>query len=707
MKKNLWMMAAMLICGVMMVLTSCSSSDDDNNNNDGGNTTPPEVTWEEPTTDQMAVRVTADLTTASLSEFANSSTGAALIRRLPKVTGTFTNDTEMVLLKGSDVSSQSDEVIAKMAILLNYGGYVALERPTQGQLDAFMDKMEAVTAKIVLEAADELFDLTPEEQAATVEASMAGRMALRRENLMNHTRAAGADKACAEIIIFGPYDCYFEEPLDVEGEVTTYFTDCDGNIVADETSGKADGETDWQPTDYHYGLVADGAAQWLNTIEAQFDDEDAWYEVEGVAARRAPHRASGTKAINDIMNASETFTKSGQMYFRASDASKTSDKSDIIYRTDRVMMTLRTWGVHDVANHKDFYYVNQNVLLRMGNSGEFDPFFCRYYAPTDWMTEINKDGKATGNLWYGNFLTQYETSMNLQAVDSKTTGVINCEAATPETANQMTTQSVNTTTSHSRQVTTSHTATASFGTQGWKPTFELRYDFKRGSNVTDGNSFAMTNSKSIKDLAVVKNTNGTEVKWTYKGRLPKTSGPGNKTHEQPAEILVNDANLVNDACWSVENAVGQYAVNIGSYPVTGVLLLNSKGVSSVQHTKTTFDNNWVIKLAQPARAVHTWRMYVRVLEWREGFQQGAQSDLQQALIKKFPDLYQSVFEVGELTDESLQNATGIITYTKNVFDVYKDILQAMAKSFGIKKFSITWSSDKNRETKQGYEVVVE
>ena len=707
MKKNLWMMAAMLICGVMMVLTSCSSSDDDNNNNDGGNTTPPEVTWEEPTTDQMAVRVTADLPTASLSEFANSSTGAALIRRLPKVTGTFTNDTEMVLLKGSDVSSQSDEVIAKMAILLNYGGYVALERPTQGQLDAFMDKMEAVTAKIVEEAADELFDLTPEEQAATVNASMAGRMALRRENLMNHMRAAGADKACAEIIIFGPYDCYFEEPLDVEGEVTTYITDCDGNIVADETSGKADGETDWQPTDYHYGLVADGAAQWLNTIEAQFDDEDAWYEVEGVAARRAPHRASGTKAINDIMNASETFTKSGQMYFRASDASKTSDKSDIIYRTDRVMMTLRTWGVHDVANHKDFYYVNQNVLLRMGNSGEFDPFFCRYYAPTDWMTEINKDGKATGNLWYGNFLTQYETSMNLQAVDSKTTGVINCEAATPETANQMTTQSVNTTTSHSRQVTTSHTATASFGTQGWKPTFELRYDFKRGSNVTDGNSFAMTNSKSIKDLAVVKNTNGTEVKWTYKGRLPKTSGAGNKTHEQPAEILVNDANLVNDACWSVENAVGQYAVNIGSYPVTGVLLLNSKGVSSVQHTKTTFDNNWVIKLAQPARAVHTWRMYVRVLEWREGFQQGAQSDLQQALIKKFPDLYQSVFEVGELTDESLQNATGIITYTKNVFDVYKDILQAMAKSFGIKKFSITWSSDKNRETKQGYEVVVE
>jgi hypothetical protein len=42
-----------------------------------------------------------------------------------------------------------------------------------------------------------------------------------------------------------------------------------------------------------------------------------------------------------------------------------------------------------------------------------------------------------------------------------------------------------------------------------------------------------------------------------------------------------------------------------------------------------------------------------------------------------------------------------------VFNVYKDILQETAKSFGIKKFRITWSSDKNLETKQDYEVTVE
>ena len=79
----------------------------------------------------------------------------------------------------------------------------------------------------------------------------------------------------------------------------------------------------------------------------------------------------------------------------------------------------------------------------------------------------------------------------------------------------------------------------------------------------------------------------------------------------------------------------------------------------------------------------------------------------QHIMKKFPDLYQSSFQIGELTPESIKNATVYILYSQKVFDVYKDILQGIAKSFGIKKFRITWSSDKNLETKQGYEVTVE
>ena len=55
----------------------------------------------------------------------------------------------------------------------------------------------------------------------------------------------------------------------------------------------------------------------------------------------------------------------------------------------------------------------------------------------------------------------------------------------------------------------------------------------------------------------------------------------------------------------------------------------------------------------------------------------------------------------------MKNATAYILYSKKVFDVYKDILQGIAKSLGIKKFRITWSGDKNLETKEGYVVEVE
>jgi len=146
---------------------------------------------------------------------------------------------------------------------------------------------------------------------------------------------------------------------------------------------------------------------------------------------------------------------------------------------------------------------------------------------------------------------------------------------------------------------------------------------------------------------------------------------------------------------------------VGNLPVTGVLLLDSKGNSSIQETKTAYDNIWDVTLAQPCRSLQKWRMFVRVLEWKDGFKEGAQSDLQQALMKKFPDLYQSTIQIGELTPESVKNATAYILYSQKVFDVYKDILQGIAKSFGIKKFCITWSGDKNLETKKGYEVTVE
>jgi hypothetical protein len=62
--------------------------------------------------------------------------------------------------------------------------------------------------------------------------------------------------------------------------------------------------------------------------------------------------------------------------------------------------------------------------------------------------------------------------------------------------------------------------------------------------------------------------------------------------------------------------------------------------------------------------------------------------------------------VGELEPGSMQAATSIIQYSKLVFDNYKDILQSLGRSYGVKKYVIYWSSDSNIKTKDGYVVTI-
>ena len=174
MRYKFWMLGILMITGAA-TLTSCS--DDDKNSSDNNSGT--EYTWEEPTTDQLGVRVTSDLSAASFSQFPEQSVGAAFIKRLPKVTASFMTDTELILVKGSDVGSLTNEQVAQMAITLLYEGYVAIVTPTVKQLDVFNDKITKGISAIVSDSINDVFVLTPEQAAATVQASLAGRMQTR------------------------------------------------------------------------------------------------------------------------------------------------------------------------------------------------------------------------------------------------------------------------------------------------------------------------------------------------------------------------------------------------------------------------------------------------------------------------------------------------------------------------------------------------
>ena len=95
------MMAAILICGTTTVtLSSCS--EDNNATPTGGIEIEPTTEEVEPTTDQMAVSVTASVPAAVLSKFNDNSTGAAFVKRLPETSGEITDQTRLVVVKGSD-----------------------------------------------------------------------------------------------------------------------------------------------------------------------------------------------------------------------------------------------------------------------------------------------------------------------------------------------------------------------------------------------------------------------------------------------------------------------------------------------------------------------------------------------------------------------------------------------------------------------------
>ena len=659
-------LAAILIISGSTVLTSCS---DDEVTETGTGTG-----WTEPATDQMDVTVTYPLTAASLSQFAEPSTGAALIRRLPKVTAAITDDTRMVLLKGSDAGSLSYGEIAAMVDVLANNGYLAIETPTEKQLDTFLDQLDKAIAEYVASYVNDEFELTSEQMQATLSASMAGRMQTRRANLAAYTRAAAADRPCTELLIFGPTGYFFLEADNSDDMIVTYATDTEGNIVEEpyETACNA-GEM----TAYRYGLYADGAAGWLNGTEAAMEAADEQQTRGG-----APRRASGAKAINDLESACETFTHYQNINYKTS-GNKAS------YKVKACQTTLSYWGVHSTTNHRDYYYVSQKVLLSLGADNGVDIFYARDKAADVW-TVVSQFGKY--NLMYGSYLTKYETSMNLKGDK----GYIKGEAATPETANQTITESVNLTTSSSSTSGQSKVLGATLGGSLAGFTGHVTGGRVWNSGKTTGSSFAMGNSKSIKDLNVVKNSLGTMVKWTYSGKDLQVTGQPNKwQHETMPPILVNDANLANDACWSVENPSGNYTLEVQSQPEVGMLLVqNSSTDKIIQRTKTPIDT-YTHELRKPNRYLQTWRMFIVIDEWLEGahYTAGVQKRLEEDFKNSFSDIYNDVFTVCESEENSVLLATGIIKNAKRVLDAHKDQLPGIAEGRGVKQFTIYWRCD--------------
>lgn len=652
----------------------------------------------EPTIDRMGVLVTADVPTAVIGTFDEGTTGASLVKRLPKTTASIDADTRMVILSGSmfDNMDALDPEVMKAAVRLTMdGGYICLTNPTNEQAGVF--GLTYLLSLLALEETDieQLFDITSEEATEAAQSSpRLERMKMRMANMQRVARTRADDEDMdmnapfAEVIILGSNDYFMQEPF--EENFTSYVSESDENGNSTDpqvVTGKM------TRTAAISGMLADAAARWLNDTEKSYQQ---------AAARRTMTRASGSSNINELMNASETFTYNGDICF-------TDDDASTMRRYNRVNMKVSSWGVHNIDANKDYYYLKQNVTLCMGDRNGSKIFY-----PTRgenyWYTATNF---GEYNRWYGAFLSKYATSMDLTG-----SGSIHLEAAAPNTDNNSSTTTVTTGTSHSTTETVGITWGASGGANASGPMGSFSVGGSYSVGTTNGSSFSVGMSQTTKELGVKKNTVGTKVAWTYTGALPQYyEREGDYIyycHQTPAAILVNDADVSQEICWSVDNPSGQYTVNITSSPQTAVLVYVYKNVDGYNNAPRKYvynndaDATYTHKLLEPNRAMQSWRMYITIDEWVSSPIAGAQGELESNIRNAFPDLYASTFRIADKTATSLNTIGYIVKASKEIMTNNVDILQSYARSWGIKKFTIHWRcDDRNVTTREGLTIIAD
>jgi hypothetical protein len=362
-----------------------------------------------------------------------------------------------------------------------------------------------------------------------------------------------------------------------------------------------------------------------------------------------------------------------------------------------------------METNKDYYYLKQNVTLCMGEQDGWKIFYPVSKSNT-WYDATNF---GEYNNWFGAFLSKYETSMNLSG-----DGSIHLEASAPNTDNNASNTTVTTGSSYSQSETVGISWGASGGANMSGPMGSISVGGSYSVGTTTGSSFSIGMQQSNKELGVKKNTKDTKVTWTYTGALPKYYENVGSTiyycHQTPAAILINDADVCQEICWSVDNPAKQYTVNITSSPETAALLFVHKVQNGYKNApnKYVYDNTggttYSQDLIEPNRAMQSWRMYVTIDEWAASPVVGAQGELESNIRNAFPDLYASNFKIADKTATSLNTIGFVVKKSKDIMDNNVDILQSYAKSWGIKKFTIHWRcDDRNVTTREGFTVTAD
>ena len=673
-KKRNYIFLAVLIMGIATMITGCVKEDIASNDN-GGGTNPTDMN-----VDELSVKVTADMPTAVLSSFDENSMGAALVRRLNITTGEVTSDTKMILIKGEDIKNRPITEWMQAAKIYLQGGYIAVEKPHNAHMvevaEQLSTKLEQATVELMTQSGHVTIT-PPKQQSGNAINSDAARINARVANIksMAATRRGADDEAkpVAEMVIFSPMGYYQCEPHQGVLVRSTHI-DEDGNEVVKEEIDNPD------YTKRSSGCLADGAAMWLNTKNAQ------------TPTNKVTKRADGQGAINELMSASEEHLY--QRSLMAHDWNGKTRKKSFGY-----IETTRVWGSHNMKTNKDYYFVEQKALSAVGGQQEGDARFdankTLYVGPykeNEWLDASYDFNGRHYSGYYGAYWHDAEFSLNLVG-----SGTIKLEDALPTTDNNTMSTSIAVGETHSE----TNTVGVSVGFVGWKLSGSGNYSH----GWTNGTSYTMTTTTNTKEIAVQKITEVNKVTWKYQmGQTPYADMDCDKHRLVPAAVIT-DVNMDNQACWSVEKPEGKYTLEVTSFSDLQSLWSNRDNWRCHNVASPSTEHN-KYELIEPNRAEQTWHMDVTFPEIGQEGHEGQKGLLTQYLEKQFPDLYQTKLSLADKTAES-ENTIKILVAQADYLLHNTDggqTLREYALDLGISQYTIKWFTTDDKHSVYTVEV---
>lgn len=682
-----WMLVAILTFGAS-VFTACS--DDDVNNPPSGPTQ--STITPEPTTDQMEVLVTADMPMAVLSNFDENSMGGALMKRVSKTTSDIEDDTKFVLFKGDDITSISNEQWLKIFRVYLNGGYIGIERATNIEMLAFAVVMGFGIGMVQDEMLEENgVEIASRTSSPTETRCVTSELQRRIGNARALTRAAANDDAANddyvdeldeigfEMFIMSMDKAFSQVPYNAEEAASAICSDEEGN----ETTAEAKVQNLLNA--YHYGLLADGVASYLNQEEKD--------KAETAAEARALTRSSAEKAMNDALNCSDEFVINHGL-------SAVDPSGKAVRREKMGTTTIKSWSVHDFGSNQDFYYVDEKVVVRMGgqNSDYNKTLYWGPYKRDNWFSNqvftVEGDSEERKyNYYYGSWLSQITHSLDL-----KGNGDIIVESSLPATDNSTLSSSITVGTTDA----TSTTSGWNIGFSGGYNNASFSFGYSSSTSTTHTNSFSKTIGETSNSLKVTRNTTGTQVTFDYEEGIRPDWIWSPFQHDLAPDILTNDCEVNNMVCWRVKNPSDGYQLEISTRHETkclavalsfdtNVFKLNKYG--TYWYYPTTWKNSYELK--QPCRYLGTWNC--EIVTKGANRKQNASKEFREFLQESVLEApFKARFNVAERSKGELDVVRNLITNISNLIKEgtrKRRSIDNVARDLGIESFTITWYSD--------------